>query len=310
MVHLLIYFEILVFVIGLVSSFYFYYMYKEGKDLLVKSVFIYSIFANFVIIGNFWNTYRFANISLTDSSIIAFLPVISGIGLFIFWPSLLCFFYLLTIRLIEKKINSTFLKLFIVTFLAIVVLHLWGIINYNYTSELIHFCHRCIVKLFSMFLIIILLIYSYFRNRSCEKEDKRISNNMFIILFLLGYIMQLSLSIFTWTNRIALPLTGLYLNLALLYWFKEYYLKNVVTISPESNKELVSLFGEKFAISNREQEVLSLILEGKNNREIEETLFISYNTIRNHVSALYKKIGVRSRGQLMNLVLKMQKRGS
>ena len=49
-------------------------------------------------------------------------------------------------------------------------------------------------------------------------------------------------------------------------------------------------------LSEREREVLGLICRGHNDQEMSRTLGLSRNTIRNHVAALYRKIGVNRRG--------------
>ena len=78
-------------------------------------------------------------------------------------------------------------------------------------------------------------------------------------------------------------------------------------ISSALNDELIKIIQGRYGITKREEDVLYLILQGKNNKEIEDGLFISPSTVRNHVSAIYKKIGVTHRGQLINLILKLQK---
>jgi len=50
-------------------------------------------------------------------------------------------------------------------------------------------------------------------------------------------------------------------------------------------------------LTKREYEVISLIAEGLNNREIAEQLFISEKTVKNHVSNIFKKINVNDRTQ-------------
>ncbi|QZY57219.1 response regulator [Crassaminicella profunda] len=54
---------------------------------------------------------------------------------------------------------------------------------------------------------------------------------------------------------------------------------------------------KKDRLTRREYEVLGLIAEGKNNREIAEDLFISEKTVKNHVSNIFKKINVSDRTQ-------------
>lgn len=49
------------------------------------------------------------------------------------------------------------------------------------------------------------------------------------------------------------------------------------------------------ALSKREREVLSLVAEGLNNRAIGARLFISENTVKNHVRNIHEKLGVHTR---------------
>lgn len=49
------------------------------------------------------------------------------------------------------------------------------------------------------------------------------------------------------------------------------------------------------ALSRRELEVLTLVAQGLNNRAIAEQLFISENTVKNHVRNIHEKLQVHSR---------------
>jgi ATP/maltotriose-dependent transcriptional regulator MalT len=57
----------------------------------------------------------------------------------------------------------------------------------------------------------------------------------------------------------------------------------------------------KCGISQREKEIVLLLLKGKSNKEIEDTLFIAMGTVKNHIYSIYQKIGVKNRAQLMTL---------
>jgi two-component system NarL family response regulator len=48
-------------------------------------------------------------------------------------------------------------------------------------------------------------------------------------------------------------------------------------------------------LTGRELEILGLVGSGKTSREIAEELFISENTVRNHVRNVLDKLGLRSR---------------
>jgi DNA-binding NarL/FixJ family response regulator len=50
-------------------------------------------------------------------------------------------------------------------------------------------------------------------------------------------------------------------------------------------------------LSEREREVLGLIADGRTNREIAATLYLSPHTVKEHTSALYRKLGARNRAE-------------
>ncbi len=50
-------------------------------------------------------------------------------------------------------------------------------------------------------------------------------------------------------------------------------------------------------LSSREREVLELIGAGATNKEIAERLFLSPHTVKDHTTALYRKLGVRNRAE-------------
>ena len=57
-------------------------------------------------------------------------------------------------------------------------------------------------------------------------------------------------------------------------------------------------------LTNREKEILNLISEGFNNRDIAEKLIISVYTVKNHVSSIIQKLAVEDRTQAAIFALK------
>ena len=53
----------------------------------------------------------------------------------------------------------------------------------------------------------------------------------------------------------------------------------------------------KDIFTEREREVLQLLLLGLNNKEISDKLYISNHTTKAHVASIYKKLGVSNRVQ-------------
>jgi len=50
-------------------------------------------------------------------------------------------------------------------------------------------------------------------------------------------------------------------------------------------------------LSEREREILNLIAQGSSNREIAGALFLAEGTVKNHVTNILGKLGVRDRTQ-------------
>ena len=59
-------------------------------------------------------------------------------------------------------------------------------------------------------------------------------------------------------------------------------------------------------LSPREQDVLNLIAQGANNREIATELYISDKTVKNHVTSILSKLNLRDRTQAALLVNQVQ----
>lgn len=54
----------------------------------------------------------------------------------------------------------------------------------------------------------------------------------------------------------------------------------------------------QYDINEKEQSIIELVAEGLNNKEISERLFLSEGTVRNYISTVLEKLGLRDRTQL------------
>ncbi len=88
----------------------------------------------------------------------------------------------------------------------------------------------------------------------------------------------------------------------LLYW-RAYLLRScpAASLLPTPD-EVMTRFVEEYKISRREEEVIRELCAGKTNKEIAETLFISLQTVKDHIYRIYLKTDVRNRVQLINLI--------
>jgi DNA-binding CsgD family transcriptional regulator len=62
-----------------------------------------------------------------------------------------------------------------------------------------------------------------------------------------------------------------------------------------------------YGITDKETEVIELILGGLTYKQIADRLFISPKTVDNHVQNIYKKLQVTSKMQLSNLIRSKEK---
>jgi len=62
----------------------------------------------------------------------------------------------------------------------------------------------------------------------------------------------------------------------------------------------------KYGISEKEAEIIALVAEGMNNKEIASALYLSEGTVRNYISVILEKLNLRDRTQLAVFYYKNQ----
>ncbi len=72
-----------------------------------------------------------------------------------------------------------------------------------------------------------------------------------------------------------------------------------VVITPSQAPDLVPLLALCYRLTHREREVLQFLARGMTTAEITSRLGISTHTVRDHIKALFAKVGVRSRAELV-----------
>lgn len=82
------------------------------------------------------------------------------------------------------------------------------------------------------------------------------------------------------------------------YWHKTRIKRIAKKLKTEASMEKFFL---KNKVTETEKAIILLVIRGKNNKDIEEKLFISHGTVRNNVSKIYKKLNVKNRFQLINI---------
>ncbi|SDA72349.1 regulatory protein, luxR family [Lachnospiraceae bacterium G11] len=69
-----------------------------------------------------------------------------------------------------------------------------------------------------------------------------------------------------------------------------------------SEKLTVSAATGKFGLTRREETILRLLMEGRDNTTISELLVISENTLKKHILNIYRKLGIKNRVGLFKMI--------
>jgi DNA-binding CsgD family transcriptional regulator len=172
----------------------------------------------------------------------------------------------------QKEINThVFLFFIAIELLTLVIVFA----NYFiFSKELKDYRKLKFVKNFAVINLVLYAISAYFLIKG-EKD----------YLFISGYTMF-------YFSKDIIPL--IYLN---RYLNRNYI--HPVNVVAENTRES---FIEKFGISKRESEIVDEIICGRTNKEISDRLFISIQTVKDHIHNIYLKTEVKNRVQLTNLI--------
>ena len=99
--------------------------------------------------------------------------------------------------------------------------------------------------------------------------------------------------------------------LRLLDFIKETY-EGGAPMSPSVATKVLKFVAEKsspaqsnnFNLSEREKEILSFLVKGMSYKMIASSCFISIDTVRGHISNIYKKLHVHSKGEAIVTAIK------
>ncbi|MBP5176814.1 MAG: helix-turn-helix transcriptional regulator [Treponema sp.] len=86
-------------------------------------------------------------------------------------------------------------------------------------------------------------------------------------------------------------------SILIYHIFYRFYFSSPIA---KTERSLSPDFIRDFSITKREQEIILALLDGKSNKELAETFFVTQKTIEAHLANIYRKIGVKNRLELFS----------
>lgn len=314
--HVRIFGAVVNLIIGSGIAVYAYQLFKAYSLKFLKPLIYYIILYNLLILSLL--IIKYFELNLPDK----ILPYKVASHAYIFGSIYVLLGYVMVYKLYQislaflgKNLSST-AKFMIYS--GIIILTLGFQVKYFLPSHvrssewilLVQICIGLNFCILEIGILISLLIYGL--KKTDRKERRLIKSFGFLFLSRHGlFIILIPIAILLASNSETIQgiiafsflfLVNIIPFLWLRYFFLKYARSMFTFIEDESILDHVQ---RQYKISKREQEILKLILEGKNNREIEEALFISYHTVKNHVYNLYQKLGVKNRYELIHFFNKI-----
>ena len=307
MKHFIFFFHILSFLAGFTGIILSVLTYMKYKISIIKSYTIFIIALTIILLGQTITSYNIINI-VQSSSLNAILNISSyvAVGFIIY------FLPLLAHEVVEKKWTSKKRVFFqATTFLPLSCLLIYYVTPYKNLMNILSSSILFLVIFYS--LIFMYLNYKYIKT----EYKKRALKTFLIITVLFAPYMYLDtkseqisfLSKSFPYGLLSLPLFYMLWNLLSMYFAVKYF-KDAIDESHDLNsqKDIVEVqnkqteFFEKFNITNREKEIILLLIKGDSYNQLSEELSISLTTVKTHVHNIYRKADVKNKIQLINLI--------
>lgn len=302
--HIIVLFSILAVVISISGTYSAIQIFKAYRIPLLRNYIYYLASWSVLTLINLVTMYVSVNISAdTDSGSITLLwKIITLIEIIVY---VLIFYSISHVinRLLGKGYPQV-LKLsagFSLAGLLITVVLFAGLIINEIAFKSIGFYT---LKAFQILLILSGIIL-LFHSSGSEPANKHTALRKFSLFLIIAY--SCLFFSFLLTTKESLLITGiLFITINLLQTIP---IKSILIGfygEMPLAKDYKEVFNEillPYNISEREKEIIEMIIHGKSNKEIEQNLFISSHTVKNHIYNIFQKTGVKSRNQLICLIL-------
>jgi DNA-binding CsgD family transcriptional regulator len=302
---------------GLFSIFAVHLMSQKYRLQFLPIYFYFLIFLNIFGIYGIAGARIIRGLLVSMGTAGTMVEHITLVSVFLGLPFLILAMYMflrLCCEMVRKSLPTAFnLIYFLIQFIIYLACGLLLVLTARSTAGQFGQVQRIVQVTYSVLFAvnsILALVFLFINQRRLidinEKKSVRIFG--FLYLAIIGVLILLvNLSHLTpWLE--GLFLIFLFASHLIAIFFLNIYLDKFViepVVVVDFNKS-VNDFVTKYGISGREKEIIELICMGKSNQDISESLFISLQTVKDHIHRIYLKTAVRNRVQLANLIRKFQ----
>lgn len=218
--------------------------------------------------------------------------------------ALMIFFFITAVhKLLGRALNRWMVIVLWSVYILLFILTIIGVMLYvnNHSIALLKNLVWVTILMSSGYLIgsLVFGINSAIREKD---RTRRFFYWVFILTYLASFLFQDSL-LFIRLAGVWVTFLVLGTHLPVLFFLPRFLSENAMeTNRNESDSQNITLFYKEKGVSKREQEIITYLVSGLSNKEIEEKLFISRRTVENHVYNIYRKLDVGNRVHLVRCI--------
>ncbi len=284
---------------------YIYFAYKNYKIPCLKPLIFFIVFFDLKLLVSLIEKYYQVNL-IGNSQTYAFsLPFsLVGIHVVFFFCATTYALLFFVLRLDNISIPRLYRVILAVIFLATVLLYVGRLtllvlkIPHDWYRN--WHIHLVFIYIFYFLTFLFLIQFLILARKNLNQDQLKVRQSfgyfytVIYIIFFLAFLFPVSLQI------LIILVSKVLFNIFPVFWIRNFLLKYSQLTASEFNQTHKESMTKKYGISQREWEIIKLLLQGKSNREVAEQLCIAHHTVKNHVYRLYQKLGVHRRYQLVN----------
>ncbi len=289
------------------------YLQKNFKSGFINSFMYYEmllfVFGLYGLFGNILVRNLVGDIDISRKIIDVIIHTIPYLGvpvLFIAWFMFLKSCMEFKVKSVRKYFGIAYFASVFVVLTAYVITFLFLVKDGNYDRNTILLFNKIFLLSVNIIVIIValsILFAGWVRVKS--RINKKLIGGFLIANLISGILSQSSFYFADYnfvTERAYLFL--FFVSMLLPAWYLYFFFnRNADSFKKSDCKEnSAEKIMADYQLTKREWEVIEKICVGKTNNEISDELFVSLQTVKDHVYRIFKKTGVKNRVQLVNLI--------